>query len=128
MPRVGPCGGAGSEAKGGGRYHHPVPVQEPNRLPLQPHLADGARQDRTPEENHTAAGGQPQTSDPNRRYPADSRSMTTTAGSLPNPLTDDGHRLQLAVAGYLAPVTVRVRMSVPEAASAIRSGLSLMPR
>ena len=28
--------------------------------------------------------------------------MTTTAGSLPNPLTDDDHHLQLAVAGYLA--------------------------
>jgi hypothetical protein len=28
--------------------------------------------------------------------------MTTIAFSLPNPLTEDGHRLQLAVAGYLA--------------------------
>jgi len=32
---------------------------------------------------------------------ADSQSMTTTE-SLPNPFTDDGHRLRLAVAGYLA--------------------------
>jgi hypothetical protein len=86
MPRVGRCGGAGSEAKGGGRYHHPVPVQEPNRLPLQPHLADGARQDRTPEESHTAAGGQPQTSDPRststRAWPDPSRGTSERVAAV----------------------------------------------